>query len=648
MNLRTPRRWYVYSAVITLIGLVAVMSAWPYYPVRAPLTVALFAVLGIATNLFLIPTSGTASISLSDAVFLAAAIVLGPSAGAFVIIVSVAAGALGRRPLPPRTLWRQRVSQMLSNYGMYMTMITAATWTYTRLGGRLPIDHLSTVNYLAAAAFIIVYQLLNRLILYTGIYLRGQSLRADLASEPETMPLEILDLHIGILIALAYVSNGWGPLVIFGIAILMISLVLRRRVSMAEQLKKQVAQLGALNEIGRAISANMDIPRLMEAIYRESSKVIDTSNFYIALYNAESDEVTFILDVQTGKVNTTPTVRRGGKGLTEYVIRTRAPLLLSDNVGQRARALGIEPVGRDAQCWLGVPMIAGEHVIGMIAAQNYDSPGVFTDEHVSILTTIAAQAAIAIENARLLEAVARQERLRQELALARKIQQSLLPDPPARPGLFIASRCLPAQETGGDLYDFIPIDEHHLGIAVGDVVGKGMPAALLMATARSALRAYAQHQLDPAAVLEAVNRVTYDDTHGKTFVSLCYCILDTYTWTLTFASAGHLSPLLCGEHQDPIYLDNASHLPLGSQADLKYVKLTRILLPGQAVLLYTDGVVEAQDEQMRMFGFEGLQSLVAHQPAQRLIDMIVERVTEFVGPVPLPDDLTLVVIQRME
>jgi len=639
------RRLHLVNAVLLLAGMAAVVAAWPSYPVADPVTLALFVVLGITTNLFVIPTAGSTIISLSDAVFLAASIVIGPPTSAIVMVASVTAGAINQGPSSNRT---RRISQMLGNYGMYMIMFAAATWTYARLGGRLPIDRLSIANYLAALGFIVVYQVSNRLILYTRGILDGQSLREQLQDELEIMPLEVLDLHIGLLIAVTYVSNGFGPLVILGIAILQVSLILRRRVSMSQRLQQQVAQLSALNEIGRAISATVDIPRLMDTIYRESSKVIDTTNFCIALYAAQNDEVTFILDVTGGQLRAT-SARQAGKGLTEYVIHGRAPLLLAGNVTERARALGTEPVGKPTQCWLGVPMIAGEHVIGMIAAQNYDAPGAFTQEHVDILMTIAAQAAIAIQNARLLETVAQQERLRQELALARTIQQSLLPDPPDIPGLFIASRCLQAQETGGDLYDFIWIDEHHLGIVIGDVVGKGVPAALLMATVRSMLRAYAQGQLDPAVVLESVNRVMFGDTHGKSSVTLCYLVLDTQTWTLRLANAGHPSPLLCGDHEEPTYLDSPGRFPVGIQADLQCTSQVRALSPGEAILLYTDGIVEARDAQGKMLSFEGLQAILA-QDGERAVDIdaILEHVTQFAGSVAWQDDLTLVVVRWMQ
>ena len=640
--LREHLRLHGINAVLLIAGFVAISATMPAFPLQEPLALAGFVVLGIATNLFVIPR-GTSLLSLSDAVFFATSIVLGPSAAAIVGIASVTAGTvnLGRGTAPAR-----RLSQMIGNWGMYMLMIVATTWAYQKLGGRLPIERLTLQNYWACLGGILAYQIVNRGIMYTRMWLRGVLTRSELLAEREDMPIELLSLHVGIPIALLYTSNGFGPLIFLGAFILFVSIVLRRRVAMAQQLERQVAQLSALNEVGRAISANLDIPRLTEAIYHESGKVIDTTNFYIALYEAEADEVTFILTVLGGKPDTAPTKRKGGKGLTEYVIRTRQPLLLPDNVIERARALGMEPGGRPSQCWVGVPMLASDRVIGMIAAQSYEKPNVFTNEHVDILSTIAAQAAIAIENARLLEAVAQQERLRQELALARKIQQSLLPEPPQIPGLFIEGRCLQAAETGGDLFDFILIDEHHLGIAIGDVTGKGMPAALLMATVRSVLRAQAQSRSDPAEVLRVVNRVMYGDTRGKSFVTLAYGVLDTRTWTFTFAIAGHLSPLLCGEQGEPVYLVDSARLPLGSQAEMEYSNHRQTLQPGQVIVLYTDGVIEARDPHAQMLGFERLQEIVAHQPGERLIDTILERTTQFTGPLALEDDLTLVVIQR--
>ncbi len=645
MDSQPSRGWYISNIAVLLVGMAAIAAVWPLYPPLEAGAVIMFVLLGVVANLSLIPTSSSIIIVLADAVFLATSLVLGPPAGALVIVTSVTAGALTQPPAAFFARRWQRLTNLLRNYGMYMVMIVAAMWVYNWLGGQFPIETLSLANYVAVAGFIATYQIVNRLILYHGVWARGLPLAPLLKSEQQDLPLEILTLHLGILIALAYVHNGSGSLVIFGAFIFFVSFLMRRYV---QQLQQRVAQLGALNEIGRTISAMVDIPSLVEAIYRESGKVVDTTNFYIALYNAAKDEVTFALDVKRGQAAGTLLVRAAGVGLTGHIIRTCAPLLLPDNVAERTRALGIQAVGETAQCWLGVPMIASDKVVGVIAAQSYITPRAFTQEHVDVLMTLASQAAIAIENARLLEEVAEKERLRQELALARTIQQNLLPAPPTIPGLFIASRCLPAQETGGDLFDFIPIDECHWGIAIGDVVGKGMPAALLMATVRSVLRAYAQHQLDPAGVLQAVNRVMFQDTHGKTFVTLCYVVLDTRNWAFTYASAGHLNPLLCDERSDASYLDDPGCLPLGAGAEVRCAEQAHTLQPGQALLLYTDGVVEAHNPQRQMLGFESLRGIVSRQPAERLIDTVLERVEQFAGPVAQEDDITLVLLKRTE
>lgn len=648
MNPSRPfTRLYVYNGFITLAGVTALCLVHSCYPPPPPGALVAFVLLGVVTNLSLVPTSSAVVISLSDAVFMATSIVLGPPAAAAVIAASVLAGEVGTpRPAPSRFY---RLSRFVGNCGMYTVMVSAAAWVYARLGGLTPIENLSVASYLAVLAFILVYQALNRLVLYPSLVLRGQSLRAALASERESLPVEILDLHIGILIALAYVHTGLAPLVIFGVVIFLISLLLRRRVSMAEQLQRQVTQLAVLNEISRALSATLDIPHLMQKIYQECSRLIDTSNFYIALCSPDrKDEVTFVLETVDGRLDTTPETRRGGRGLTEYVINNRKPLLLPDEVETRTRALGIDVMGRRAaQCWLGVPMIAGDRVVGMLAAQSYTTPRVFTQEHLNILMTIAAQAAIAIENARLLEAVAHQERLRREFELARQIQKNLLPAPPQIAGLFIAACCQPAHEAGGDLFDFIQIDEHHLGIAIGDVAGKGMPAALLMATAQSLVRACAHYQLDPARVLEAVNEIMYKDTRGKTYVSLCYMVLDTHTWSFEFASAGHLSPLLCGQNVEPIYLFTSSSLPVGVQPSLKCSSHTHTLQPRQAILLYTDGVVEAHNPHHQMLSFDGLRTMAAHQPGERLMQTVLDGVMRFADSQALQDDLTLVVLERL-
>lgn len=172
-----------------------------------------------------------------------------------------------------------------------------------------------------------------------------------------------------------------------------------------QERSRRATELGILHEIGRAMALLPTLDDLLEAIYRQVGRVLDASNFYIALYDAERDEVTFALDVSEGEITRPYSSRRAGRGLTEYIIRNRTPLLIEERVEERLAELGIQAIGRTAQSWLGVPLLSADRVVGVMAVQSYTSPGAYRKRHLDFLTTIASQAAVAIENARLLQAL---------------------------------------------------------------------------------------------------------------------------------------------------------------------------------------------------------------------------------------------------
>jgi len=187
-------------------------------------------------------------------------------------------------------------------------------------------------------------------------------------------------------------------------------------------------ELAVLNEMGRALTTMLDVDAVIESLYQHASRLIDTTNFYVALYYPEQDEVSFPLYAEEEQIRQ-PERRRSGKGLTEYVIRTREPLLVEENLIERLEELGIETIGQEAQSWLGVPMISGEQVIGVIAVQSYTTPRLYNERHRDLLSAIANQAAIAIENARLFEqaqARARREQILREITA--RVRGSTDPD----------------------------------------------------------------------------------------------------------------------------------------------------------------------------------------------------------------------------
>jgi NtrC-family two-component system sensor histidine kinase KinB len=185
-----------------------------------------------------------------------------------------------------------------------------------------------------------------------------------------------------------------------------------RRVA-AEQ-KRRIEQLAVLNQVGQALGSSLRLDELLETIYRQVSRLIDATHYYVALYDAAADTISFPLARQNGQVWQIDS-RRTGNGLTEYVIRTRQPLLITRNVARRVEEMGLEPVGQPTRSWMGVPMLSGDQVVGVIAVQNTERESVYDQEHLDLLQTVAAQAAAAVANARLYE--------RTDLALARRVEE---------------------------------------------------------------------------------------------------------------------------------------------------------------------------------------------------------------------------------
>jgi phosphoserine phosphatase RsbU/P len=247
-----------------------------------------------------------------------------------------------------------------------------------------------------------------------------------------------------------------------------------------------------------------------------------------------------------------------------------------------------------------------------------------------------------------LDSVERERRvaeLEQELRLARDIQQGLLLEAaPRLPGWEIAAVSLPARDLGGDLYDFLPFGPHAHGIMIGDVSGKGLPAALRMAVARTVFRHEARRDEPPAATLAAVNRGVLSEI-PQGMVTMLYARLDTARGLLRLANAGHTFPLIVAEGVRELEL---SGLPLGVDGDSSYAELTAKLDHGDSVLLYRDGVLEAESPASAIFGFERLQALVAANAQLKpraLLARLLQELRAWSGGAQ-SDDITLVALRR--
>jgi serine phosphatase RsbU (regulator of sigma subunit) len=239
------------------------------------------------------------------------------------------------------------------------------------------------------------------------------------------------------------------------------------------------------------------------------------------------------------------------------------------------------------------------------------------------------------------------ERIEQELRVARQIQRSLLPE--ATPELYgwrLTAYYKPAREVGGDFYDFLELENGRLGLVVGDATGKGIPAALVMATTRGMLRAVAQSLDSPGEVLARVNDALCPDIPSEMFVTCFYAILDPKSGTLRYANAGHDLPYLW--HGGDAEELRARGMPLGLMPEMSYDESEAVLREGDCVLFYSDGLVEAHDPHYEMFGFPRLGALIAEHGKQRsLVHSLLKELYSFVGEGwEQEDDITLLTLER--
>ena len=297
---------------------------------------------------------------------------------------------------------------------------------------------------------------------------------------------------------------------------------------------------------------------------------------------------------------------------------------------------------------LAVPITLNERVIGAFNVES-DTLGAFTDADAEVLHFFANAAAIAIEKAVLHEELVEKKRIESQLEVARQVQASLLPDRPPKPtGYDIAAENLPTYEVGGDYYDFIELPDHQIGVEIADVAGKGVPAALIMATFRAALRTQVRNDFAIRQIIRKVNYLLWESTADSQFVTAVYGVLDTTSGRFTYTNAGHNPPLLFRVDGAVVELDRGGPA-LGVFDTADYEEAFVDLLPGDSLLLYTDGVIEAANEDSKEFGVKRLQQTVvvtSELSAFKTVRAILDATRAFSGTDSFADDFTLVVIKR--
>jgi serine phosphatase RsbU (regulator of sigma subunit)/anti-sigma regulatory factor (Ser/Thr protein kinase) len=306
---------------------------------------------------------------------------------------------------------------------------------------------------------------------------------------------------------------------------------------------------------------------------------------------------------------------------------------------------------REAGVALVVPLVSQGELIGTLNLGPRLSEQDYSTDDRRLLTTLAAQAAPAIRVAQLVREqaneAAERERMEQEMRVATLIQQQFLPrELPNLPQWQIAAYYGPARAVGGDFYDFIEMPGGRIGIAVGDVTDKGVPAALVMARTHSILRAEASRSDSPGAILARANELLVPEMPARMFVTCLFAILDPETGRIVLANAGHNLPYI--RTDDGVVELRATGMPLGLMADIVYEETEGVIAPGSNVLLYSDGLVEAHDPSQQMFGFPRLrEAMTIDDAGSELLDRLLEDLHGFTGPDwEQEDDITLVTLRR--
>jgi sigma-B regulation protein RsbU (phosphoserine phosphatase) len=410
-----------------------------------------------------------------------------------------------------------------------------------------------------------------------------------------------------------------------------------------ESAQKQAETLLLLNEIGREASSSLQVEEVLRRAAELAKRLIDYQIFSILLHDETAAVFRHRVTVKFGQRVQEKSVVPEHEGIVGAAATLRRPVVVPD--------VALDPryrmVNSETRSELAVPMIYKTRVVGVM---DLESPQLnyFTADHVQVLSILAAHLAVSIENARLYERVARDEsRMERDLNAARRIQGALLPKLPGPEfGLDIAARVVSSRELSGDLYDFMRYGPHDLGIALGDVSGKGSAAALYGAVAVGTLRSLGSQKPRPANMLRALNGFLGERLIEGRFMTLCFATWNRQRRRLRIANAGQEQPLLC--HAGSCEKVPLTGFPLGIFAEATYDERTLILDREDIIVFYSDGIGDAQNRNGEFFGAGRVAAIVRENTAlgaDGLADKILEEADSFSGGQHPADDRTLLVVK---
>ncbi|MBE0478911.1 SpoIIE family protein phosphatase [Candidatus Aerophobetes bacterium] len=479
-------------------------------------------------------------------------------------------------------------------------------------------------------------------------------------------------------LALQVVSEVWIPMTAanaigVGIFAVIISNLIKEKQTTSQrdryyaELERKIYEMEKLYRMGLQVSATLDINVVLDLCINTTVDVVGAELGVLFLMDEKKNRLVCGPIAQStgekkGEVGTlsgkssAQIIKRGGwesskeNDCVSWVAENKKSLVINDvqNDSRFSDSL-FQEINFKVVSTLCVPLVTKDKVIGVIQICNKKDTYTFNKNDEMLLASFAVHAAIAIENAKFYQEMVEQERIKKELEIAHQLQTSLLPDkPPLIKGYDIAAISLPAKEVGGDFYDFIDIDRGKTGLVIGDVAGKGLPAALFMVLSRSFLRAQAIGNPDAHLVLERTNHLIANDARNGMFVTGLYGILDADKHVLRLSNAGHNPCVIVRAATGECEIMKLDGIALGVLDDYAFAQEEIVLEKGDIVTFYTDGIVESVNNENEQFGMERMIKLLmdnTDSSAQKLVDMIREETESFAVGQPQFDDLTILIVK---
>lgn len=414
------------------------------------------------------------------------------------------------------------------------------------------------------------------------------------------------------------------------------------------QLRRAVDELSILNELSAAIGASRGMEDLIKTIIRRSIKAIRAEQGVISLVGEDEGDPTKTL-VRTMASSSDHEAYSPDQNLLGWMHLNRKPLVINDPQND-SRFQGV--AWPDAvRSILVVPMLVHSNLIGILTLYNKKHDDGFSTEDQRLLSILAGQSGQVVENARLVEEEKKLVVVQQELNFAFEIQTNLLPaKAPPIDHYDLAGISIPAQSVGGDYFDYIPIDDGKLALVLGDVSGKGLPAALMMSNVQATLRGQAQFNVAVHETLERSNHLLTQSVRRGTFVTLFYGVLDPVSHKFTYANAGHNRPYFL-RADGTLETLTLGGLVLGFLGTQTYREAETTFEAGDMLFVFSDGVTEAMNENRELFDEERLEDLLktlGSTSADEIISSVKEAITKHAAGFPQNDDITMLVVRRVK